>query len=128
MASDSLDPRFDPAFQRGFEGDALAPVLRRANPDETPIVQPVTDAPLTLRGNPWVVVLWVLGPVFLAGGLWGLWQAEVILSAPITSSASSYYVLPSLLQAFSPWLSLVGLITIVAVVFLHAVRWRKRGS
>lgn len=127
MASDKLDPRFDPAFQRGFDGGATAPA---GGPDvpAVPAVQPAMDAPSTLHGNPWVVVLWVLGPTLLVAGIWGLWQAQIIRTSPNTTSASSYYVLPGLLQLFAPWLAIVGLITIVGVVFLHAVRWRRRDA
>lgn len=108
MTSDlpGVDPRFDPAFQRGFAGAA---------PDPAP-------AP-TLRGNPWVVVLWVLGALLTGGGLWAFWQSQAMREG--VDSVPSDYVFPVILEGVAPWLVLVGLATLIATVFLYAVRWRK---
>ena len=113
MASDDdrFDPRFDPAFQRGYE----AP-----RGDERP-----TDAPVGVRGNPWVVVLWVLAALFTATGAWALWQSEVQLESPNLDNAITFTVFPQVMRALAPWLVGAGLACLVLVVFLHAVRWRR---
>lgn len=110
MTSDlpGVDPRFDPAFQRGFAQAAPGPA----------------PAP-TLRGNPWVVVLWALAVLLTGGGLWAFWQSQTSRDSQGVDSVPSDYVLPVLLEGVAPWLLLVGLATLVATVFLYAVRWRK---
>jgi hypothetical protein len=48
MADDGYDPRFDPAFQRGFEGDAAVPTRQtpaRPAPTQERIASPAPDAP-----------------------------------------------------------------------------------
>jgi hypothetical protein len=107
---DRFDPRFDPAFQRGY----VAPHT------EEPIAEPAG-----LRGNPWVVVLWVLAVLFTATGLWALWQSEVQLNSPNLDNVVTFYVFPNIMQALAPWVVGAGLACLVLVVFLHAVRWRR---
>jgi hypothetical protein len=107
VASDGGDSRYDPQFQRGYEP-----------PDEVEPEEPPA------RRNPWLIVLWMLGALMLAGGLGGLWLVQMLLSAPNPESASSFYVVPVVLQSVAPWLAVVGLLTIVGVIFVHAVRWR----
>jgi hypothetical protein len=110
---DRFDPRFDPAFQRGY----VAPHTEES----------ITE-PAGLRGNPWVVVLWVLAALFTATGLWALWQSEVQLQWPNLENAITFYVFPSIMQALAPWLVGAGFACLVLVVFLHAVRWRRPRS
>jgi hypothetical protein len=48
MADDGYDPRFDPAFQRGFEGDAAFPPRQastRPAPTQERVAPPPVDAP-----------------------------------------------------------------------------------
>lgn len=119
MASGDFDERFDPVFQRGHEDDAVSFAPHPAAP---PAVVP--DEPAGLRGNPWVVVLWAIAVLFSAGGLWMQWYSQELDATPNVDSVTSYYVIPAVLQAVSPWLLGVGLATLSGVVFLHAVRWR----
>ena len=104
----SVDPRYDPAFQRGYvEPEPL-------------------DAPAVARGrNPWLVVLWALAIALISAGVWGTWQAELTLASPNLENSVSYYVLPSVLQAICPWLVGAGLGALVGAVTIHAVRWRR---
>ena len=112
MASDDdrFDPRFDPTFQRGY----VAPHIE----------EPITE-PAGLRGNPWVVVLWVLAVLFIAAGVWALWQSEVQLNSPNLDNVVTFYVFPDIMQALAPWLVGAGLACLVLVVFLHAIHWRR---
>jgi hypothetical protein len=113
---DRFDPRFDPAFQRGYEN----------RPGSTSAVEAVDDEPAAgLRGNPWVVVLWVLAVLFVATGVWALWQSEVQLNSPNLDNVVTFYVFPDIMQALAPWLVGAGLACLVLVVFLHAVSWRR---
>ena len=104
MATDNYDPRFDPAFQRGYEEPAV--VVAKA------------------RFNPWLLVLWILGIGLTAAGVWAQWQLVTV--EPSSDTVNAYYVIPALLREFSPWLVAVGLAAVVAAVFLHALRWRER--
>lgn len=116
MATDNrgVDPRFDPAFQRGYTLDPELPVGEAA----------LSTVP-SLRGNPWVVVLWILSTGMVAAGIWALWQAQAMLEDQDGDSLASNYVYPGILYGVSPWLIAVGLASLVATVFLYAVRWRR---
>ena len=84
-------------------------------------------AAVTLVGNPWVRVLWVLAPLFILGGLAGQAWSQTLFAGDIYPGDSRFvtsYVLPTLVGSLSPWMVLVGLAALVGVVFLHAVRWR----
>ncbi len=125
MASDDIDydPRFDPVFQRGHEDDLPRRVVPA--PVAEPVPVSVVGNPASLRGNPWVVVLWVLALGLSAAGLWATWYAQDLYASPTIGNVESYYVMPAVLSAIAPWLLGVGLLALVAVVFLHAVRWRQ---
>jgi len=111
VASD-FDPRFDPAFQRGFDG-----------PVEHVEASPATQLP-TLRGNPFIPALWITAAVFTIAGVAGQYLATFLDSSPTASSATQEYVLPSVLIALSPWLFAAGLALGVAMLVIHALRWR----
>jgi FtsH-binding integral membrane protein len=114
VASD-YDPRFSPAYQRGHEDDAV------------PVVELVeTSPPSTSRRNPWMPVLWLLSIFLLGFGLWAQWYSQRLFTSPNIDNVQEYYVIPSVLSSLSPWFVVVGLASLVGVVFLHAVRWRER--
>lgn len=108
MAAD-LDPRFDPAYQRGYDpaAEPLPPPTRR-------------------RLNPWIPVLWVLSVGLTAAGAWAQYQSRLMFASPNVDNVTDYYVTPAVLEAFAPWLFCIGLAGVVGTVFLHAVRWRGR--
>lgn len=112
MSAD-LDPRFDPAFQRGYD------------PAAEPVRVPQTDVP-GRRINPWMPVLWLLAIGLTAAGAWAQYQSRLMMARPNVDNVADYYVTPAVLEAFAPWLFCIGLAAIVATVFLHAVRWRPR--
>jgi len=140
VASDDeeFDPRFDPAFQRGYDGPMIAAERRPAENDqgaadeparagrrdqlESAIVVQLTQP--SLKGNPWIVVLWVLGIGLTLAGLIGSWQAQLKLAAGGAATAVDYYVIPTVIQALAPWAFAVGLAVIASVAVLHATRWR----
>jgi hypothetical protein len=123
-----FDPRFDPAFQRGFEG-AVAARSEEVSVEEVPpevVSQPLqADAPTpSLRANPWVPALWVVAAVLIVAGIAGQTIAETITAGPTAETPLVEYVIPALLRALSPWLLVAGLLAGIGVMFLHAVRWR----
>jgi hypothetical protein len=140
VASDDeeFDPRFDPAFQRGFDGPVIAADRRaaatggeaadgpagelRREQVESAIVVQLTQP--SLAGNPWVVVLWVLGIGLTLAGLIGSWVAQSRLVDQVAATAIDYYVIPNVIQTLAPWAFAVGLAVIAAVAVLHATRWR----
>lgn len=109
MASSDLDPRFDPAYQRGYD----------------PVAEPVPVAQKRSI-NPWIPVLWVLAIGLTAAGAWAQYQSQLMFSSPNIDNVRDYYVTPGVLAALAPWLFCIGLAAVVATVFLHAVRWRGR--
>ena len=143
-----FDPRFDPAFQRGYVDDGSgAPQPYRGIEALELGAEPVGPAPLeplesrdaavaqahpeplavSLQGNPWIRVLWVIAPVFVLGGVIGqAWSQTLLFSGSYASGPSGFasYVAPSVMQSVGPWMVLTGLAALVGVVFLHAVRWR----
>jgi hypothetical protein len=158
VASD-FDPRFDPAFQRGFDGPDVdrgaTPARRVEGTPSTPVeptpvrvepmpprvepvpprVEPVPPGvesvetspptqPPTLRGNPFIPVLWIAAAVFTTAGAAGQYFATFLNYSAPASSAALEYVLPSVLFALSPWLFAAGLALGVATLVIHALRWR----
>lgn len=131
-----FDPRFDPAFQRGFEGAAGARTEPAGTPEtleapESAADEAVasrfiaTDAAPPLRANPWIAVLWITAAVLIVAGVAGQTVAEVITAGPTAETPLVEYVVPALLRALSPWLLIAGLLAGIGVMFLHAVRWRE---
>jgi hypothetical protein len=136
--SDEYDPRFDPAFQRGYDGPVFAEERRQVRVDreapdpardegrrhelEAAIVVQLTQP--SLKGNPWIVVLWVLGIGLTLAGLVGSWVAQSRLVDQVAATAIDYYVIPNVIQTLAPWAFAIGLAVIAAVALLHAARWR----
>ncbi len=150
MASD-FDPRFDPAFQRGFDQSRVEPVETsptrpsRVEPGETSPSRPHVDEsrrvesrrvelvetsppnaalPPTLRGNPFIPALWIVAVVFTAAGVWAQYFAQTLTYSPTAPTAAQEYVLPAVLSALSPWLFTAGLAAGIATLVIHALRWR----
>lgn len=149
-----FDPRFDPAFQRGYDGGGAsaprtvpgqargqaqgqAPIglppesanpARPVAPDAAGADLPAHPEPaVSLAGNPWVRVLWVIAPVFVVGGLAGqAWAQSQLMGSYSTTSPDVFaaYIVPAVAQAICPWMVLTGLAALIGVVFLNAVRWR----
>lgn len=143
-----FDPRFDPAFQRGYVDDGsraeqqhrggdrigrgagpggLPPQLESRDAAVAHVLAHPEPVAVSLEGNPWVRVLWVIAPVFILGGLIGqAWSQSLLFNGSYSSDPSAFlsYVAPSVVQSVGPWMVLIGLAALVGVVFLHAVRWR----
>lgn len=140
MAAD-FDPRFDPAFQRGFDGRTPGPVVEPVRPVVERVgsmVEPVETPPPAVelvetsaeplryetRGNPWLRALWVVAAVFTVAGLLAAYAAQAMMQGANTSSAIDYYVLPLTVSQLAPWFTVTGLFAGVAALVLNAIRWR----
>lgn len=154
----NFDPRYDPAFQPGYEGPAPAakrssavepvsviePVETRPEPrplvEHRPPVEPTpTDwsllsspppppAYIETRGNPWLIALWVVCAVFVIGGVVAQFAAQSLLTGGNAGGAIDYYVVPYIMIELSPWFTLAGLFAGVAAIVLSAVRWRPESE
>lgn len=164
--TEGFDPRYDPAFQRGYSGTPATgarPTRRRADVEPSqhdadyielfppqsretvrPAVEPapegadtadqepmvpetpvVAGSPLAVRGNPFVMALWIIAAALIAGGLGAYWYGQSIFTS-ITEVEPATYVLSGFLTDIAPWLVACGVLTAVAVVVLHAAAWRRR--
>ncbi|HOW00752.1 MAG TPA: hypothetical protein PLY19_04695 [Rhodoglobus sp.] len=140
MAAD-FDPRFDPAFQRGYDGRMPGPVVEPVRPVVErvgSVVEPVETPPPAVelveasaeplryetRGNPWLRALWVVAAVFTVTGLLATYAAQSLMQGANTSSAIDYYVLPLTVSQLAPWFTVTGLFAGVAALVLNAIRWR----
>ena len=137
MAAD-FDPRFDPAFQRGYDGrmpgpvvEPVRPVVERVGsvvePVETP-AEPLETFRYETRGNPWLRALWVVAAVFTVVGLLATYAAQSLMQGANTSSAIDYYVLPLTVSQLAPWFTVTGLFAGVAALVLNAIRWRPEAQ
>ena len=140
MAAD-FDPRFDPAFQRGYDGRTRGPVVEPVRPVVErvgSVVEPVETPPPAVelvetsaeplryetRGNPWLRALWVVAAVFTVAGMLAAYSAQAMMQGANTSSAIDYYVLPLTVSQLAPWFTVTGLFAGVAALVLNAIRWR----
>jgi hypothetical protein len=115
-------------------------VVEADTPVEVDETQPDPAPPhAPLRRNPWLIVLWLLGILLTALGLWGLFQAAERATDPAYVLVSGYgseqyrapgvedfYVIPIILASLSPWLTALGIGSIIAASTVHAVHWSRR--
>lgn len=154
-SDDEFDPRFDPAFQRGFNGDRVRSVQPRpfveqapslpASPAAPPIGMPPAASPADdavvlspsqiadaadeaepqRRLNPFLVCLAVVSVALVAAGVWII----QITRAPFedgSGGANADYVLLQLLGGLAPAAIALGIATAIGIVFVYAVDWQKR--
>jgi hypothetical protein len=132
-----IDPRFNPAYQPGFDPSKHSPVAAMA-PAAVPLVEdePVSvdqpdPAPAAItavrRRNPVLIALWVLSALFVASGIYGLQligDRVAVLGDNGGFGGADYYLLQSYV-ILAPLLIALGLATAVGTLFVFAVRWRK---
>jgi hypothetical protein len=147
VASD-VDPRFDPAFQRGFESttprveraERVQPGLRvervetsppNASQAESSEPSPVTPPRVELADppparNPWLAVLWIKAAVLTIAAVLAQYIATEITYSPTAPTATQEYVIPAVFGALAPTLFAAGLATAIAALVIHALRWQPR--
>lgn len=146
------DPRYDPRFQRGWDGtppDSApappsstpppthpAPVAPagRAEPPRVAVPDPIGAAPTGPAEEPGTEaeVEPAAGPVrnpyrialVMLGAVLVLAGAGMLwqLAQPITSASPTEYVIPQLEGMVAPWIALSGLLAIIAAIALGAFR------
>lgn len=156
--SDGIDPRFDPAFQRGGAGSVdvrpVTPPPRLTTPQvddaaalpsaasargssarRTPVEVAALDADekhfeLIVAGNPWLRALWLVGGVATVLGFALTFYAEFAFSVPPASGIydPSAYIVPRLAEALAVPLVIAGVIALVAATTLRLVAWRPSGA
>ena len=131
-----FDPRFDPAFQRGYDGPAVtppptadapapaAPPLVRIDPQAAAAPQADDDELAPRRGNPFLVALAVIGIALAVGGLVLVFQLRTIFGDGNGNPDFDYVTLQTLMIA-APILAGLGLATGIGVLFVLAVRWGR---
>jgi hypothetical protein len=150
--SATIDPRFDPAFQRGFDGAVTTtrrrptigtpPVLPAQAPAARPVVstsavpEPTAPEPQSVveedeaeevvRGvNPFIVVLWIVAVLLVISGAYlTMWARTTFLTDSLSTNID--YVTIQIITYGSPLLVVLGLATAIGLVFLHAIAWKKR--
>jgi len=131
-----FDPRFDPAFQRGYDGPAVtppatsdasapaAPPLVRIDPQAAVAPQAELDELPPRRGNPFLVALAVIGVALAVGGLVLVFQLRTIFGDGNGNPDFDYVTLQTLMIA-APILTGLGVATGIGVLFVFAVRWGR---
>jgi len=142
---DDFDPRFDPAFQRGFAGEPVRPAQARPSVDAAPPIglppsavtagesarspsqtadaAAATDQPRRL--NPFLVALVIVSVALVAVGVWIIQIARAPFEGG-DAAANVDFVFLQTLVALAPAAITLGLATAIGVVFVYAVDWQKR--
>ena len=107
MATD-FDPRFDQAFQRGYEAPPVDPEAALAEPPR--------------RRNPWLATLWILSLVLLTSGIAGYAWARLVTNP---TAQATLVVYPAIVDSLAPWVAVVGMLGVVLAVYVHANQWRR---
>lgn len=127
----SFDSRFDAAFQPGFEETSSAlPVFESESVlfgDTEGSETSAATATRPARGlvDRFVVVLWIIGVAFIAGGVVSSAITTGLYGSSLVNFTPDFFMI-SVLSLSSQWLVPVGLATLVGTVFLLAVRWEHR--
>lgn len=147
-----FDPRFDPAFQRGYDGPTSAVPREKLQPTATitppsPVREPtapqqstrVESAPRFLveptpveeedlaprRANPFLIALLVIAVALVGGGLYLTSRLGELFASPGPTDQYDYITLQVMTIA-APMLIVLGIATGIGVLFIYAVRWGRR--
>lgn len=126
------DPRYDPAFQRGWGGAEPDAPARPAPSDPDRIVviaepvAPEPEAPGEHRGglNPFLIALAALAVLLIVAGVWMASRVSDGYAAQGPSTQVDYALL-QILAIASPVTALLGVATGIGVLFVFAVRWGR---
>jgi hypothetical protein len=140
-----FDPRFDPAFQRGYDGPTMVPPTVEARtpapargivepereqhrePEPAiPAAAPIEDEALEeeqgRRLNPFLVALGVVSIVLIIGGIYLISRVDALFTE--VSSDVSYATIQALVNG-PPIAIALGIATGIGVLFIYAVRWKR---
>jgi hypothetical protein len=146
--SDDFDPRFDPAFQPGYDGPPVLAVARAGgmeaargtapvgsgasdvdtDPDAaSPVTNAMTGEPTVDEPgptNPFVIALGAVAVALVVGGVILLTRLREIAAEETTSSDFNYVTLQALVIG-TPIAICLGLATGIGLLFVLASRWRR---
>ncbi|HWM34075.1 MAG TPA: hypothetical protein VNR36_07530 [Pseudolysinimonas sp.] len=142
-----VDPRYDPAFQRGFEGEVRLPETpagAAAEPPADPVAPPAQHPtgpasppeppraralPLReLARNPFLLALSTLGAVLvIGGGAWANQARKLVETRGGAATELDYWFLRTSTIAV-PLMIAAGVLIIAGVLFVAAVAWNRRQS
>jgi len=116
--------------------DAVAPTAGANAPppaDAEPLVRldaGGTDAgsqasEVPVARNPYLIALLILAVLLIAAGIWLFVNAESQFDSSQVQSQGDYIALTSLIE-FAPFLALVGGAIVIGVLFIRALRYRRR--
>lgn len=148
-----FDPRFDPAFQRGFDGKTQATPREKLQPtsvfapvaappaapaavlpaEARPTAQRIVVEPTEVlddddeprRVNPFLIALLAAAVLLIGGGIYLVSRLGEMFANPSASSQYDYITLQALTIA-APMLIVLGVATGIGVLFIYAVRWGRR--
>ena len=153
-----LDPRFDPAFQRGFDQstpiehyvpdspqkkrpEVSLPVVPTAGTDDEPptaaAAAPISlDAPespgrpavveeVSPTSNPFLLVLLIVAVVLIVAGVILFVETGNAFNSSEVQSQGDYMSLNATIE-MAPFISLLGGATLIGVLFVFAVRYRRK--
>jgi hypothetical protein len=167
-----IDPRFDPAFQRGFDQsipieeyvpDPLPRKTAAAQPEREPMAAtatvlpakplagPVVDTPNAAptvvvvdrddetdpepepevaldsspSRNPFLLFLGIIAIALVAAGIWLFVRSGDAFNSKEVRSQGDYMSLTATIQ-MAPFIALLGGATAIGVLFVFAVKWRRR--
>jgi len=149
-----FDPRFDPAFQRGYDGPttsvpreklqpttavtpqpaatvdaavAADPTVAVASANQRMVIEPteiLDEEPPARRVNPFLIALLAAGVLLIGGGLYLVSRLGDLFANPSESSQYDYITLQAMTIA-APMLIVLGIATGVGVLFIYAARWGR---
>ena len=145
-SGDEFDPRFDPAFQRGFDGEGLRTPSRPVDaattappiglpPTPTSAGEAVPSTPQTTdaaadddrqpRRNPFLIALAVVSVALVVAGVWIIQIARAPFDGT-NAAANVDFVFLQILGGLAPAAIALGVATAIGIVFVLAVDWQKR--
>ena len=77
--------------------------------------------PIWTSVNPYIVGLWLLAAILVAGGVWVSANAASMMG-PTSGTPPLAYILLN----FAPWAVLAGMLDALALLFWHATEWRRK--
>ncbi|MEO8094144.1 MAG: hypothetical protein ABI632_04330 [Pseudolysinimonas sp.] len=141
-----FDPRFDPAFQRGYEGIVDAPPKTPRAPASASIPAPPADPPAALtptttvdrrehltpvpeldaarRANPFLITLLILSAGLIVGGLYLVVRMRDLFADTQSSTDFDFVTLQVLIPS-APIAIGLGVATAIGVLFVYAIRWGR---
>ncbi|GAA1219995.1 hypothetical protein GCM10009655_19440 [Rhodoglobus aureus] len=132
-SSKTIDPRFDPAFQRGYsevgpeDKPDLSPQAHYLGAGGAPTEISPPKRTKSLARNPWIYVLWALGVAAVYAGL----AAQLWASSQLYGTGNvpfENYAFISTVQVVSPSVSNLGALCLAAALTIHTVSWMRKNQ